>query len=399
MESIIESQTVTKSSSREELESRFLKIRSRTEKICAPLKIEDYPAQPITDVSPPKWHLAHSTWFFETFVLKEFRQDYREFDETFGFHFNSYYNNVGERVGRSNRGVMTRPETSRIYEYRKYVNSALTQLLKSSRNDRMDDIVELGLQHEMQHQELLLSDIKYILGHQPFFPAYDEKSTLDIQTSNDAFRWIHQEGGLKEIGYEGDGFFFDNEKGRHNVLLEDYSIANRPVTFGEYLEFVEDGGYEDFNLWHSDAWDFIKANEIESPLYVHKIDGEWHRYCLSGLKKIDPNDILLHISFYEAWAYAQWKGLRLPTEFEWEVAANQIETGKCWEWTGSAYLPYPRFQKAPGALGEYNGKFMINQMVLRGASAATYPGHSRKTYRNFFHPHLQWQFAGIRLAK
>jgi ergothioneine biosynthesis protein EgtB len=399
MESTTELTTETKPYSEKKLSERYIQIRNRTEEICAPLKTEDYPVQPVTDVSPPKWHLAHTTWFFETFVLKEFSEGYREFDETFGFHFNSYYNNVGERVGRSNRGAMTRPETSRIFEYRAYVNQYLIELLKTTDNEEVAQVVELGLQHEMQHQELLLTDIKYILGHQPFFPVYDKNFDIDIQPVNEDLSWLEIEGGLHEIGFEGEGFHFDNEKGRHKVYLQDFSMANNLVTFGEYLEFIEDGGYDNFNLWHSDAWDFIQSNEIKAPLYVHQIDGEWKRYCLSGLKKVEGHHTLLHVSFYEAWAFAQWKGMRLPTEFEWEVASAKFDYGKAWEWTNSAYLPYPRFQKAPGALGEYNGKFMINQMVLRGASAATCPGHSRSTYRNFFHPHLQWQFAGIRLAK
>jgi len=387
-------------SSLEALSHRFLEIRNRTEVICAPLKTEDYPVQPITDVSPPKWHLAHTTWFFETFALKEFDPDYQEFDPTFGFHFNSYYNTVGDRVQRSNRGAMTRPETSRIYAYREYVNEKLSELLQSGQTNKdLHEVVELGLQHEMQHQELLLTDIKFILGHQPFFPLYHEDSHLDRQMADRDFDWVKVESGLKLIGFEGDGFFFDNEKGSHQVFLEEFSIASRPVTFGEYIEFMEAGGYQDFNLWHSDAWDFIQKNEISAPLYLHKIDGDWQRYTMSGLRKIDKNELLVHVSYYEAAAFAQWKGLRLPTEFEWEVASENFNWGQCWEWTNSAYLPYPRFAKAPGALGEYNGKFMVNQMILRGASGATAPGHSRKTYRNFFHPHLQWQFAGIRLAK
>ncbi|HKK38378.1 MAG TPA: ergothioneine biosynthesis protein EgtB [Cryomorphaceae bacterium] len=382
------------------LSNRFLEIRNRTEEICSPLKTEDYPVQPVTDVSPPKWHLAHTTWFFETFALKKYSRNYQEFDETFGYHFNSYYNNVGERVLRSNRGLMTRPETSKIYDYRNYVNEKIVELIRNQEDRGLFEVIELGLQHEMQHQELLLTDIKFILGHQPFFPTYHIDSKFDTQSAvGEGYEWINTEAGLKKIGFEGEGFFFDNEKGIHQIYLEEFSIASRPVTFGEFIEFIEAGGYEDFNLWHSDAWDFINQNDIAAPLYVHKIDGEWQRYTMSGLKKIDKNDILVHVSYYEAAAFAQWKGLRLPTEFEWEVASENFKWGSCWEWTNSAYLPYPRFKKAPGALGEYNGKFMINQMVLRGSSGATTPGHSRKTYRNFFHPHLQWQFAGIRLAK
>lgn len=400
METFINSETAEHLSAAEILAERFLSIRRRTEEICAPLKTEDYPLQPITDVSPPKWHLAHTTWFFETFVLKEFSENYREFDPTFGYHFNSYYNNVGDRVLRSNRGAMSRPETTEIYAYRRYVNDGLTKLLNTSAvNEEMNQVIELGLQHEMQHQELLVTDIKFILGHQPFFPIYHQDANYDRQMATDRQEWIEFESGLFPIGFEGDGFHFDNELGHHRVYVERFSMANRPVTFGEYIKFIEAGGYSDFNLWHAEAWDYINSNSIKGPLYVHKIDGIWQRYTLAGLRKIDEDEVLVHVSYYEASAYAQWKGLRLPTEFEWEVASEKIHRGQCWEWTNSAYLPYPRFEKAPGALGEYNGKFMVNQMVLRGASAATAPGHSRKTYRNFFHPHLQWQLAGIRLAK
>ncbi len=349
MEYITEIKTAEKVTAQEPLSSHFLALRNRTEEICAPLKTEDYTVQPVSDVSPPKWHLAHTTWFFETFALKEFDPNYKEFDPTFGFHFNSYYNNVGERVQRTNRGAMTRPETSRIYAYRKYVNENLIDLLRTVRsNKNLCEVVELGLQHEMQHQELLLTDIKYILGHQPFFPHYHKESMIDRQIADEDFEWIKIEAGLKPIGFEGDGFFFDNEKGRHQVFLEEFSIANRPATFGEYIEFIEAGGYQDFNLWHSDAWEFINQNKIVAPLFVHKIDGEWQRYTMSGLRKIHKSEILVHVSYYEAAAFAQWKGLRLPTEFEWEVASEKFNWGKCWEWTNSAYLPYPRFAKAPG---------------------------------------------------
>lgn len=382
-------------------QDRYHLVRSRTEGICSHLELEDYVVQPVLDVSPPKWHLAHTTWFFETFVLKRFFEGYREFHPDYGYHFNSYYNTIGNRVLRSDRGLMTRPSTEDIYRYRRHVDDSMQLFLKTGSPDNEAlETLELGLQHEMQHQELLLTDIKFILGHQPSFPVYHEKADFDRRKVSGVSNWIRIEEGLYEIGYRSEkGFCFDNEKGAHKVFLHEFEISTEPVSFGDYLEFIDAGGYSDFRFWHSDAWDFIKKNEIKAPLYMHEIDGEWHRYTMSGLKRIDPKEILIHVSYYEAFAFAEWKGLRLPTEFEWEVASERFKWGDCWEWTNSAYLPYPGFRKPAGALGEYNGKFMVNQMVLRGASSATFPGHSRNTYRNFFHPWLQWQYAGIRLAR
>lgn len=261
------------------------------------------------------------------------------------------------------------------------------------------DVLNLGLQHEMQHQELLLSDIKYILGHNPTFPVYNKDSKIDSVAVNESPEFIKLKEGLYEIGFDGEGFSFDNEWNRHKVYLQDFEISSQPVTFGEYLEFMNAGGYSNFKYWHSDGWAWVNLNKINAPMFVFEENGNWYRYTLSGYKQINPNETLMHISYYEASAFAAWKGARLPTEFEWEVAADKFEWGNCWEWTNSAYLPYPGFKSAPGAIGEYNGKFMVNQMVLRGCSKATAPGHSRKSYRNFFHPHLQWQFAGLRLAR
>lgn len=377
---------------------KYQSVRSRTALICAPLHKEDMVVQPVVDVSPPKWHLAHTTWFFETFVLKS-QQNYQEFHPDFGFLFNSYYNNVGDRVLRANRGNMSRPSTAQIEEYRAYVDVEMQRFISLNELDsELLSVIEIGLQHEQQHQELLLTDIKYILGMNPLFPAYDSNEDFDrIPSESPGFIQVSE--GVHEIGFHGDGFCFDNELGRHKVFIQSFEIARSYVTFGEYIDFIEAGGYADFNLWHAEAWDWIQTNDVKAPLYLHQIDGKWMRYTLSGLKEVNPNHALVHVSYYEAAAYAAWKGMRLPTEFEWEVAATRFNWGKLWEWTNSAYLPYPGYQKAPGAIGEYNGKFMINQMVLRGASGATADGHSRITYRNFFHPHLQWQYAGIRLAK
>lgn len=377
----------------------FASVRNRTESICKGLKTEDFVVQPVSDVSPPKWHLAHTTWFFENFVLKEAVDGYKEFDPDFGFLFNSYYESVGDRVIRGNRGNLTRPGVSEIMEYRAYVNEHMESLLDSDAfTDEFQMRTELGLNHEMQHQELLFTDIKYILGHNPLFPALRGDENVDLVEMTEGNTRIEISEGIHNIGFRGDGFHFDNEAKSHRVFLEPFEIDTMPVKAREYIEFIEAGGYRDFSYWHADAWDWINSNGIEAPLYFHQINGKWKRYTLSGLREVNPDEVIMHVSYYEAAAFANWKGRRLPTEFEWEVASKDINWGYCWEWTNSAYLPYPGFKTAPGALGEYNGKFMVNQMVLRGASPATYPNHSRHTYRNFFHPHLQWQFSGIRLA-
>lgn len=376
---------------------RFLSIRKHTEDICSQLNNEDYSVQPQIFVSPPKWHLAHSTWFFEQFILTEFASNYTVFDTDFAFLFNSYYNNVGKRVLRPNRGLMTRPAVEKIYEYRIYVNEKMIDFFNKELSKEITNIIEIGLQHEQQHQELMHYDIKYILGNQATFPTI--KTSLDFSQENTPIEFIKIEEGVYNIGHDGDGFCFDNELGKHKVYLHEYEIANRLVTNKEYLKFINDGGYRDFNLWHAEGWDFVQQNEMKAPLYWYEIDDEWHYYNLSAFEKVHPDKVVKHISFYEASAFAAWKGMRLPTESEWEVAADKMQYGKLWEWTNSAYLPYPNFQKAEGALGEYNGKFMINQMVLRGAALTTSINHSRKTYRNFFHPDMRWLYSGIRLVK
>ncbi|MDC7996600.1 ergothioneine biosynthesis protein EgtB [Gilvibacter sediminis] len=380
------------------LRERFLKTRTRTQQICSPLKIEDYSVQPMTDASPPKWHLAHTTWFFEQFVLVPYKNEYSEFDKDFAYLFNSYYNNFGDRVMRPNRGLMTRPVVSEVLDYRAHVTDNVAELLaQEDCPDVVHELVELGINHEEQHQELLAYDIKSLFGNQPTFPLYGTVYCLPEEGKDQDYIKIPE--GLYEVGYQGEDFHFDIEKGRHKVFLEAFEISNRLVTNGEFLEFIEAGGYADFNLWHAEGWEFINQHEVRAPLYWHKIKDQWHRYCLEGLVPVNPNEPVMHISFYEAAAYADWRGLRIPSEFEWEVASQQLDWGILWEWTSSAFLPYPRFEKKPGAVGEYNGKFMINQKVLRGASVATPEGHSRATYRNFFHPHLRWQFAGLRLAR
>lgn len=383
----------------ENLREFYLSVRSYTEKLCEPLEIEDYVPQPIVDVSPPKWNIAHTTWFFEEMILKKFSPDYEVFDENFGFLFNSYYNSMGERTLRDHRGDLSRPTVERVSEYRKYVDEKMCQFLDGDLDQNVRDLVILGLNHEQQHQELFLTDLKYIFSVNPLFPAYKNDFLPVEVTESEHGNFIEIESGIFDIGYDRDGFCFDNELARHKVFLHDFSICERLVSNQEFIEFIEDGGYKDFRLWHSEGWDWVRQNGIERPLYWHERDGELVQYTFAGLRNIWPNAPVCHISFYEAAAFAGWKGCRLPTEFEWEAASGKFRWGLRWEWTNSAYLPYPGFKKADGAVGEYNGKFMINQMVLRGASVVTPPGHSRKTYRNFFHPHLRWQFTGIRLAK
>jgi len=381
--------------------TQYQTTRTYSEQFCKPLMPEDYQPQPVDFASPPKWHLSHITWFFEEMILKKFESDYQPFNEAFSFLFNSYYQSVGERAVRAERGAITRPTVSEVYAYRKYVDQHMTMLLEKPVSPELEELVILGINHEQQHQELLITDLKHTFSLNQLHPVYssDGDRTAD---QNKTSGWINMKEGIYEIGHAGRGFSFDNELGRHRVFLDNYEISNQLVTCGEYLEFIEAGGYQDFKYWLDEGWSWITQNRVIAPLYWKKSDGDknsWSQYTLAGLKKINREAILSHISFYEAQAYATWKNLRLPTEFEWEAAAAQLDWGKRWEWTYSAYLPYPGFKIADGAVGEYNGKFMVSQMVLRGSSVATSPGHERHTYRNFFHPKYRWQYTGIRLAR
>ncbi len=382
-----------------DLLKKYKEVRKFTEDICAPLEIEDYVVQPIVDVSPPKWHIGHTTWFFETFILKQYMPGYVLFDPAFPFVFNSYYETEGARVIRTDRGNLSRPTVENIYKYRKYVDQHMSSFLASTPSAEIAELIILGLNHEQQHQELLMTDIKYILGNNPLFPAYKENTGKAGNKEVDKNDWIKIVGGVYEVGFTGKGFCFDNELNRHKIYLEDFEIASNLITNGEFLEFIKAGGYKNFTYWHAEGWDWVNTNKLKSPMYWHLIDNNWYAYTLNGLVKLDLNETLNHISFYEASAFASWRGKRLPTEFEWEIAAPNFKWGERWEWTESAYLPYPGFSKAPGAIGEYNGKFMVNQKVLRGASEVTSPDHSRISYRNFFPPQLRWQYTGIRLAK
>lgn len=407
--------------------AQYSKVRKITELICEPLETEDYVVQAITEVSPPKWHLAHTTWFFETFILKPYKIGYHPINDAYRYLFNSYYETVGDYFPRHDRGTLSRPTVKEIMSYRRHVDNHMSELLSNIPDKRKADITQrlmVGLNHEQQHQELLLMDIKRNFFANPLRPAYRKNETG--KSRHLEMRWAQFEGGLVEIGFEGEGFSFDNETPRHKEWLEPHRIANRLVTNGEYLEFMESGGYENPVYWLSDGWAEMRSQGWNSPLYWDYSDGEWGIFTLSGMQRLDPEEPVSHVSFYEAAAFAKWKGMRLPTEAEWETAFrdsvpsdqdNFMESGifhptsphdrdgnllqgmgDLWEWTMSPYVPYPGNRPLEGSLGEYNAKFMANQMVLRGGSCVTPRSHIRITYRNFFNPGERWPFTGIRLA-
>jgi ergothioneine biosynthesis protein EgtB len=401
------------------LGARYRTIRDYTESLAAPLSAEDQTVQSMPDASPTKWHRAHTTWFFETFLLEPHLPGYRAFDPAFGYLFNSYYEAVGARHPRAERGVVSRPGIAEIAAYRRAVDAAMNELMgrlaAGTGDDDGDgalvDLVELGLHHEQQHQELLLMDIQHVLSCNPTAPAYDAAAPAVtapgaawMDLTNRMPEWCAHAGGLATIGHDGDGFAFDNESPRHRAYLAAHELATRPVTCADWLAFVDDGGYERADLWLSDGWAAVHEGAWDAPLYWRRDGDTWSVFSLRGSGPIDPSAPVSHVSYYEADAYARWAGGRLPTESEWEagVAASPTlaaSTGSVWEWTSSAYLPYPGFRPAPGAVGEYNGKFMVNQHVLRGGCVATPPGHLRLTYRNFFPPSARWPFTGLRLAR
>ncbi|MFH5927490.1 ergothioneine biosynthesis protein EgtB [Roseomonas xinghualingensis] len=380
--------------------ARYRSVRARTDALTVPLSPEDQVVQSMPDASPAKWHRAHTTWFFETFLLRSYLPGYRPVREEYALLFNSYYEAAGPRHARSQRGMITRPSCAEVGEYRAAVDAAMADLLRAP-SAEVAALVELGLRHEEQHQELLLTDILHALSLNPLRPAYDP-SWQEPAASGPAVMLQGSEG-VVEIGHAGPGFAFDNETPRHRAYLMPYRIGSAPVTNGEWLAFMEDGGYADPLLWMSEGWAARQAGEWEAPLHWERRDGAWMGFGLAGLKPVDPALPVRHASWYEADAYARWAGKRLPTEQEWEAASAlpglRDATGVVWQWTGSAYRPYPGFSPWAGAVGEYNGKFMIGQMVLRGGSLATPPGHAGPTYRNFFPPGARWQFSGLRLAE
>lgn len=413
-----------------QLMERYQSVRAKTEELCRPLEIEDYVIQSIDDVSPPKWHLAHTTWFFETFVLIPKLATYRAFDPIFQHLFNSYYQTLGEPYPRLRRGVLARPTVKTIYSYRHYLDQALLAYIDQTTDEDfqvIEPMVTLGLHHEQQHQELILMDIKHNFSQGPDFPSYQAHVLAPCKTSASALNLNRLAGGIVEIGHQGNGFCFDNELPRNELILKPYLIATRLVTNGEYAEFIDAGGYQNPTYWLSDGWDCVLKNQWQAPLYWYFIEGSWYLFTLNGLCKLDENEPVSHVSFYEADAYARFRGLRLPLEAEWEhcVAHFAIEPktghfleenvlhpkaspvnqdmpqqffGDLWEWTRSPYCAYPGYKQHHGALGEYNGKFMSNQFVLRGGACVTPQSHIRATYRNFFQPEKRWQFSGIRLA-
>jgi ergothioneine biosynthesis protein EgtB len=409
--------------------ARFREVRDFSERLCETLEPEDYVVQSMPDVSPTKWHLAHTSWFFETFILKVWMPSYRTAVPQYAFLFNSYYNAAGDMHRRDLRGLISRPTVAETYRFRKSIDAHIQELLESADDElleEMEPVFTIGLHHEQQHQELLVTDIKHVLAQNPLHPVYGKRDErIESQPIAQA-NFIEFAETILEIGHDGRGFSYDNEGPRHRALVPAFALATRPVTNGEFIEFIEAGGYRKAELWLSLGWMTVNEQRWEAPLYWERRDGAWWNFTLAGMRPVDEAEPVTHISYFEADAFANWHGSRLPTEFEWErvaigvpIEGNFVDTGRfqpapieakagnelqqiygeVWQWTRSAYLPYPGYRAAPGALGEYNGKFMCNQMVLRGGSCATSRNHIRPTYRNFFQPEKRWQFNGIRLAR
>jgi ergothioneine biosynthesis protein EgtB len=412
--------------SKESILKHFKDTRAFSNYLVEPLEVEDFVIQASEFASPTKWHLAHTSWFFETFVLEKFDDDFDSLHPQYAYFFNSYYLQTGVPFTRAKRGVLSRPTVKEVFEYRQYVNEQVEAFINSASEELWKEaakVIEIGINHEQQHQELILTDLKYMLGQNPLLPVYRESDHKPVPKA-EPLEWVSFEEQITEIGNAGGEFTYDNEHPQHRTLVQDFELSNRLITNGEYLEYMNDGGYSESKLWLDEGWSAINENEWKAPLYWFRRDGKWMQFTLSGAREIDPNEPVTHVSYYEADAFARWKGVRLPTEQEWEHACGDLPIegnfvegesfhptgsgssqklkqmyGDVWEWTMSAYAPYPNYKPLPGALGEYNGKFMANQYVLRGGSCATSKTHIRKTYRNFFHADARWQFSGIRLAK
>ncbi|MGD8569044.1 MAG: ergothioneine biosynthesis protein EgtB [Gammaproteobacteria bacterium] len=413
---------------RDSLAEEYLRVRSQTETLCQPLETDDYATQTMADVSPTKWHIAHVSWFFETFLLTPYLKNYKPFHPQYAHLFNSYYETVGTFHPRPQRGLLNRPTVKEIFQYRRHVDNHMQELLnQGSHADRADIQLRtrVGLNHEQQHQELMLTDIKHVFANNPLKPAY-HNINLSRRQQSSPLDWLHHDGGLVETGYNGSGFCYDNELPVHKSYLEPFKVATRLVTNGEFMEFMKDNGYQRADLWLSDAWSTVQKSQWRAPLYWQNIDNEWWHMTLAGMQPVDKHAPVCHVSFFEADAFARWAGKRLPSEAEWEIIAKEQSIagnlrekgilhpmatrlsdntqslqqmyGDVWEWTLSPYSPYPRFQPLPGSLGEYNGKFMCSQFVLRGGSCVTPQDHIRASYRNFFYPADRWQFSGLRLA-
>jgi ergothioneine biosynthesis protein EgtB len=409
-----------------DLAERFAEIRAESLRFCEPLEPEDYCLQAMANTSPPKWHLAHTSWFFETFILKVYDKQYQPFDPAYEVLFNSYYNGIGAQHPRAERGLLTRPLLQEVLDYRAFVDAGVTRLLSQAHPEQpaIEALIELGTHHEQQHQELFFTDIKYSLSRNPLLPAYSALNASEANGSDPRdLAWLEHPGGCVGVGYRGDGFCFDNEQPAHEVMLQSFALADRLVTNVEYQAFIDDGGYRRPELWLSDGWSTVGEQGWRAPLYWLPDAAGWREYTLYGVQPLAPAAPVSHLSAYEADAYARWAGYRLPTEFEWETLASAMPSagqfvesgalhplpprgesdhqlfGCLWEWTSSAYNPYPGYRPAAGAVGEYNGKFMANQLVLRGGSCVTSSSQVRATYRNFFYPPDRWQFSGVRLAK
>lgn len=425
--SVIDDAKIQKRLSKEHVLDQFRRVRTFSNYLVEPLEIEDFVIQPMENASPMKWHLAHTSWFFETFVLGRFLSDFKSLHPQYAYFFNSYYLQTGVPFSRASRGMLSRPTVKDVFEYREYVNEQMEAFIGNVSDELWEQaafVVEIGNHHEQQHQELILTDLKYLFAQNPLLPVYRDQDSEEV-SSIPALNWVSFDEGIVEVGSAGNEFTYDNEHPRHRTLVQNFELADRLITVGEYLDFMNAGGYEESKYWLDEGWSAVKREGWKAPLYWFKQNNEWTQFTLTGTRPLNLNEPVTHVSYFEADAFARWKGVRLPTEQEWEHASEGLEIegnfvdedhfhptslkddstglkqmfGDTWEWTMSSYSPYPNYKPLPGALGEYNGKFMANQYVLRGGSCATSKSHIRRTYRNFFHATARWQFSGIRLAR